>query len=67
MIEWKLEIFNRWGELVYETTDVNEAWDGTGPNGRMSSDGVYIWKATYVTCEPLSQEKIETGHVNLLR
>ena len=67
MIEWKLQIFNRWGELVYETTDTNEAWDGTEPNGRMSPDGIYIWKATYVTCEPLSQEKIETGHVNLLR
>lgn len=67
ILEWKLQIFNRWGELVYETTDVNESWDGTGPNGRMSPDGVYIWKTTYVSCEPLSQEKIETGHVNLIR
>jgi len=67
LVEWRLQIFNRWGELVFETTDVDEPWDGTTPNGRMSADGVYIWKATYVSCEPLSQEKIETGHVTLLR
>lgn len=67
VVEWKLEIFNRWGERVYETTDLYEAWDGTAPNGKMSPDGVYTWKVTYVSCEPLTQEKIQTGHVNLLR
>ncbi|MDG1331831.1 MAG: PKD domain-containing protein [Crocinitomicaceae bacterium] len=67
MVEWKLQVFSRWGELVYETTDIYEGWDGTLPNGRMAQDGVYIWKATYVSCEPLSQEKVETGHVNLIR
>ena len=65
--EWKLEIFNRWGELVFVSNDPYESWDGTGKNGLMSPDGIYVWKATYVSCEPLSQEKIETGHVNLLR
>ena len=67
VVEWKMEIFNRWGDLVFETTDLYESWDGTGRSGRMSQDGVYIWKITYVSCEPLTQERIETGHVNLLR
>lgn len=65
--EWKLEIFNRWGQRVFETTDPYDAWDGTMPNGQMSPDGTYVWKATYVTCEPLNPERMETGHVNLLR
>ena len=26
---WEFSIYNRWGELVFKTNDVNEAWDGT--------------------------------------
>lgn len=65
--QWKLQIFNRWGDRIFETTDVYESWDGTMPNGRMAQDGIYTWKLTYVTCEPLNPERIETGHVSLLR
>lgn len=67
VVEWKMQIFNRWGELVFKTTDLYESWDGTAPNGRMAQDGTYVWKITYVSCEPLAQERIATGHVNLLR
>jgi gliding motility-associated-like protein len=67
VVEWKMQIFNRWGELVFETTDLYESWDGTAPNGRMAQDGTYVWKITYVSCEPLTQERIATGHVSLLR
>ncbi len=65
--EWKLEIFNRWGERVFITWDIYDSWDGTMSNGQMSPDGSYVWKATFVTCEPLNLEQVETGHVNLLR
>ncbi len=65
--QWKLQIFNRWGDRIFETTDVYESWDGTQPNGRMAPDGIYTWKLTYVTCEPTNPERIETGHVSLLR
>ncbi len=67
VVEWKMEIFNRWGDLIFETNDLYESWDGTGPNGRMSQDGIYVWKITYVSCEPRTQERVETGHVSLLR
>jgi gliding motility-associated-like protein len=64
---WELQIFNRWGELVFETDDVDEAWDGTTQNGRMSQDGTYIWKLVYVSCEPLNPEQLATGHITLVR
>ncbi len=65
--KWHLQIFNRWGELVWETEDENEAWDGTLPNGRVSQDATFIWKLQFVSCEPVNSERLETGHITVLR
>lgn len=35
-------IYNRWGQLVFETSDVDEGWDGT-IDDRLCSMGVYAW------------------------
>lgn len=35
-------IYNRWGEMVFETTDLTEAWDGTH-NGEACEQDVYVW------------------------
>lgn len=77
---WKLQIFNRWGELIFETLDVNQAWDGsmnggsftksatsTNSNGNLVQDGTYLWKLTFVSCEPINPERIVTGHVTLIK
>lgn len=42
--EYKLEIYNRWGELLFETKDVNIGWDGYY-KGELCKSDVYIWKA----------------------
>lgn len=42
--EYKLEIYNRWGELLFESNDVNIGWDGYYKKELCKSD-VYIWKA----------------------
>ena len=39
-------IFNRWGNLVWESHDPNGKWDGTY-GGIKCSDGVYIWKIQF--------------------
>jgi len=36
------KIFNRWGQLVFETTDPNKKWDGTYKNIEMQPDN-YVW------------------------
>jgi gliding motility-associated-like protein len=41
---YKLEIYDRWGELLFETTDVNTGWDGYY-KGKLCKSDVYIWKA----------------------
>jgi gliding motility-associated-like protein len=42
--EYKLEIYDRWGELIFESNDVTIGWDGYF-KGKLCKSDVYIWKA----------------------
>ena len=39
---YSMSIFNRWGELIYETDDPNKPWDGT-VDGTDCPQGVYVY------------------------
>ncbi|MCH7658936.1 MAG: gliding motility-associated C-terminal domain-containing protein [Bacteroidetes bacterium] len=43
VVEYHLSIFNRRGELIFESNDINIGWDGY-INDRLAAQGVYIWK-----------------------
>jgi gliding motility-associated-like protein len=38
-----LQIFNRWGQLVFETDDYNDEWDGKDRNGKLIPEGGYFY------------------------
>jgi len=65
-------IYNRWGEIVFETTDVNEmrtsGWDGTS-NGQQQPVGTYVWTMSGFTIEgtPLQFGGKNTGTILLKR
>jgi gliding motility-associated-like protein len=45
---FRMTIWNRWGERIFETTDYNEGWNGRMNNtGRESPNGVYIVLVTF--------------------
>ncbi|MFY9311096.1 MAG: PKD domain-containing protein [Bacteroidia bacterium] len=44
VIEYRLEIYNRWGQVIFVSEDVNVGWDGYF-NGKLCQQDVYIWKA----------------------
>ena len=44
-LDYKMEIFNRWGELIYESESVNIGWDGY-INAKLAPQDVYIYKVT---------------------
>nr|WP_319401619.1 PKD domain-containing protein [uncultured Carboxylicivirga sp.] len=64
IVEYNLKIFTRWGELIFESKDINIGWDGYY-KGKLCASGVYIWK---VECK-YSNGTIEThtGDVTLFR
>jgi gliding motility-associated-like protein len=43
---YHLYIFNRWGELIFETTDYQKGWDGTY-RGKDAPQDSYIWRIDY--------------------
>ena len=62
--EFHMEIYNRWGELIFTSNDMNMGWDGLY-KGIPSQDGTYTWKITVVSFTKESTDYY--GHVNLLR
>jgi gliding motility-associated-like protein len=46
VLQYRLQIFNQWGNIVFETNDINTAWDGSNGGFYMAS-GVYVSQITY--------------------
>ncbi|HYG51975.1 MAG TPA: gliding motility-associated C-terminal domain-containing protein, partial [Flavobacteriales bacterium] len=46
--EFSIKIFNRWGQLMFESNDQNKGWDGKDMDGKNVTDGTYYYivKAT---------------------
>ena len=61
--DYHLMIFNRWGELIYESFDQETGWDGFY-NGQLAKQDVYIWKVTGTFSDGKGFTK--TGNVTLL-
>ncbi len=57
-------IFNRWGEIVFTTYNIEDSWDGTY-HGDLVQDDVYVWKIL-VRDEQSERHQFE-GHVAVLR
>jgi len=66
IIKFKLTIFDRWGHKVFETTDMDNAWDGTTKgSSEPIKDDVYVWKANVIDINNKTHDLI--GHVTLLK
>ena len=58
-------IFNRWGEVLFESHNTEVGWDGTY-GGKICQDGVYIWQIRIKESDKARVEDIK-GHVTLIR
>ena len=64
---YHLSIYNRWGQKIYETTDINKGWDGTY-KGSPCMLGAYIYRVVYEEFGQLPMEsKVVEGTVMLVR
>jgi gliding motility-associated-like protein len=68
IIDFKMYIFDRWGNNVFTTTDINVGWDGRMHNktsGDALQNDVYVWKIDLKNVS--HQGKTYTGTVTLLK
>lgn len=67
LTDFDLKIFNRWGEVIYHTTDINQKWDGTYRGTTyppMSYPYVVSFKSKYFPDRPRTSQR---GAVLLIR
>jgi gliding motility-associated-like protein len=67
--DYTLRIFDRWGELIFESHNAAIGWDGTygqGDNVNIVEDGTYVWQIEFKTSKN-DERKLVVGHINLLR
>jgi gliding motility-associated-like protein len=62
--KFNLQIFNRWGEVVFSTTDILEGWNGR-LKGELCPEGTYIWVIFYEDASKIRQTN--KGQVMLIR
>ena len=65
IFQYHLTIFNRWGEVIFESYNAEVGWDGTF-GGEICQDGTYIWQISF---KEIGKDKrqLVRGHVTLLR
>lgn len=63
---FEMLIYNRWGELIFKSNNLNYGWNGTKNNsGKNLDSDVYVWKVKFNTYT--GEEKNYIGHVTLLK
>jgi gliding motility-associated-like protein len=64
---YTMYIFNRWGEIIFESNDPSIGWDGSyGVEGRDAEVGVYTYQV-FIKIPTFDERKMIVGHVNLIR
>ncbi|SFT76058.1 gliding motility-associated C-terminal domain-containing protein [Lishizhenia tianjinensis] len=61
----RIRVYNRWGELIWESHDAQQGWDGSY-NGRLVPDGTYVW-IIEVKGGDLDKPFVKQGHINVLK
>lgn len=63
--DFDLYLYNRWGEVIWESHDASVGWDGTY-QGQLVQSGMYTWQIT-VKLPYVDERREFVGHVSVLR
>lgn len=62
---YKMQVWNRWGELIFSTNSYNVPWTGLDQNGKPAQEGIYVYM---ISVSIKSGKRLEyKGSVNLVR
>lgn len=66
--EFEMMIFDRWGNLIFESNDLMRGWDGKvqgGRSGNLVQEDVYVWKVKILDIRDVTHNYV--GHVTVVR
>jgi len=61
--QFQMKIYNRWGQMIFETNDIEDGWDGTYKS-ELCQEGVYVW---IVLSSDNESNVLNKGTVTLIR
>ena len=61
---YNLQIYDRWGNLIFESTSSTRGWDGYNKDGKLMPAGVYVYKLTLRFSD--SQRSTQVGDVTMI-
>jgi gliding motility-associated-like protein len=66
--QWELDIYNRWGERLFHSSDESQGWDGTY-QGKSLDAGMYVYAVSYMVHNDATgwSKKVDQGSVMLIR
>jgi len=63
---YELFIYDRWGDQIFHTSNINEGWDGKANNGKnVAQEDVYIWKINAFDLQRIKHNYV--GHVSIVK
>jgi gliding motility-associated-like protein len=66
ILQFEMQVFDRWGHVIFESNDIYNYWDGTVKGGEEPiKDDVYTWKVQVLDMNHKNHDL--TGHVTLLK
>jgi gliding motility-associated-like protein len=63
--EFNMQIYDRWGNLIFESNSATIGWDGYNNEGRLMPAGVYVYKLTVLLSD--KQRSTQIGDVTMIR
>jgi gliding motility-associated-like protein len=61
---FSMQVYSKWGQLIFSSNDINQKWDGTF-KGRNMPNGAYVWMLNYTNAH--GRKFYEQGTVILIR
>lgn len=62
---YSMLVYDQWGEVIYENTDLFSGWDGSVKGNKIAKPGVYVWLVVYKDYSGIEFSK--AGTVTLIR
>lgn len=67
IVDFEMFIFDRWGEVIFTSTDIKKGWDGTVSGDEKVQDGVYTYKINFAKKAKPTDKLTRIGSLVLLR